>query len=134
MQFPIAIHKDHGSDYGVIVPDIAGCHSWGNTIDDAIHNAKEAIILHLQSMLDLGMEPKLTASSVEELSKNEEYTGAMWALVDVDLSSIDSKPERVNISLPRFVLRRIDQHVRQHHDTRSGFLARAAIDALANEQ
>ena len=134
MQFPIVIHKDNGSVYGVIVPDIIGCHSWGETIDEAIMNAKEAIFNHLETMLEMGEKIDLSASLIEDLSKNQEYAGATWGLVDVDLSTLDTKPERVNISLPRFVLHRIDEYVKEQHETRSGFLARAAINALAHEQ
>jgi predicted RNase H-like HicB family nuclease len=36
MYFPIAIHKDPDSDYGVTVPDLPGCFSAGSTIDEAI--------------------------------------------------------------------------------------------------
>lgn len=133
MQFPIVIHKDPESVYGVIVPDIPGCHSWGETIDDAIRNAKEAIVTHLETMLELGQMPDISASSIEELRKKKEYKGAMWGLVDVDLSELDKTPERVNISLPRFVLHRIDEYVKKQHETRSGFLARAAIKELAHE-
>jgi predicted RNase H-like HicB family nuclease len=41
MQFSIAIHKEHGTAYGVTVPDIPGCHSWGESIDDAIRNVED---------------------------------------------------------------------------------------------
>ncbi len=134
MLFPIVIHKDNGSDYGVIVPDIVGCHSWGESIDDAIRNAKEAVIAHLETLLEMGRDlDDISASSIEELSKNSEYQGATWGLVDVDLSTLDATPERVNISLPRFVLHRIDQYVQKRHETRSGFLARAAMKELTHE-
>jgi metal-responsive CopG/Arc/MetJ family transcriptional regulator len=53
-------------------------------------------------------------------------------LVEVDISKLDSKPERVNISLPRFILSRIDEYVAAKHETRSGFLARAAINEMAH--
>jgi metal-responsive CopG/Arc/MetJ family transcriptional regulator len=51
-------------------------------------------------------------------------------MLDIDLSALDSKPERVNISLPRFVLRRIDAFAKQNNETRSGFLVRAALAAM----
>lgn len=54
MQFPIAIHKDEGSVYGVTVPDIPGVHSWGDTVDKAIRNTREAIAGHLQTLAELG--------------------------------------------------------------------------------
>lgn len=134
MQFPIAIHKDEGSVYGVIVPDIPGCHSWGDTIDDAIRNAKDAIFDHLELLLELGEKTEIHPSNIENLRKEAEYKEATWGLVEVDLSKLDSKPERVNISLPRFILNRIDEYVSSKHETRSGFLARAAINEMAHEQ
>lgn len=132
MQFPIAIHKDDGSVYGVLVPDVPGCHSWGETIDEAINNAKEAITGHVETLLELGEEASISASTIEELRSNTEYEGAVWALVDVDLATLDPTPERVNISLPRFVLHKIDNFVKDRHETRSGFLARAALDVMAH--
>lgn len=133
MEFPIAVHKDDGSVYGVIVPDIPGVHSWGDTIDDAIRNAKEAIVSHVSTLLELGEDVGFTCSTVEELVGNEDYAGAVWALVDVDLSRLDNKPERINVSLPRFVLHKIDAYVEARHETRSGFLARAALEALTHD-
>ena len=130
MEFPIAIHKDDGTVYGVIVPDIPGVHSWGETIDDAIKNTKEAIISHVETLIELGEEVAFDCSTIENLASNPDYAGAVWAFVSVDLSQLDSKPERINVSLPRFVLHKIDAYVASRHETRSGFLARAALEAL----
>ncbi len=132
MEFPIAVHKDDGSVYGVTVPDIPGVHSWGDTIDDAIRNTKEAIVGHVLTLMELEGSVDFTCSTVEELARMPEYAGAIWALVDVDLSKLDAKPERINISIPRFVLKKIDAYVEARHETRSGFLARVALEALAH--
>jgi predicted RNase H-like HicB family nuclease len=51
MQYPIFIHKDEDSAYGVIVPDLPGCFSAGDTIEEAIQNAKEAIECHIEGLL-----------------------------------------------------------------------------------
>ena len=51
MQYPIFIHKDENSDYGVIVLDLPGCFSAGDTIEEAIKNAHEAIECHIESLL-----------------------------------------------------------------------------------
>lgn len=132
MECPIAVHKDDGSVYGVTVPDIPGVHSRGDTIDDAIRNAKEAIVGHVLTLVELGEDVGFTCSTVEELVGKAEYKGAIWALVEIDLSRLDARPERINVSLPRFVLRKIDAYVEARHETRSGFLARAALEALAH--
>lgn len=133
MQFPIAIHREDGSVYGVTVPDIPGCHSYGDTIDEAIKNAKEAAVGHLETLLEIGDKIDLRSSSIEDLQKLEEFKDAIWGVIELDLSELDSKPERVNISLPSFVLRRIDHYVSAKHETRSGFIARAALSALAHD-
>jgi predicted RNase H-like HicB family nuclease len=132
MEFPIAVHKDDGSVYGVTVPDIPGVHSWGDTIDEAIRNAREAIVGHVLTLAELGEDVRFACSTVEELLGKKEFEGAVWALVEVDLSKLDARPERINVSLPRFVLRKIDAYVEARHETRSGFLARAALEALAH--
>ncbi|WP_186058854.1 type II toxin-antitoxin system HicB family antitoxin [Burkholderia gladioli] len=134
MEFPIAVHKDDGSTYGVIVPDIPGVHSWGDTIDEAIKNTKEAILAHISTLIELGEPVKIKCSAVEDLASEPDYAGAVWAFVSVDPSQFDTKPERINVSLPRFVLSRIDEHVSARHETRSGFLARAALEALSAEE
>ena len=43
MRYPIAIEiGTETSDYGVVVPDLPGCFSAGNTIDDAVTAAEQA--------------------------------------------------------------------------------------------
>lgn len=132
MEFPVAIHKDPGSIYGVTVPDIAGCYSAGDTIEDAIRHAREAITSHIEVMLSLGEDVTLSPTPIATLASRPEFAGAVWALADVDMSKLDARPERINISLPRFVLHKIDAFVGRRHETRSGFLARVALDAIAS--
>jgi predicted RNase H-like HicB family nuclease len=45
MKLLLAIHKDKASTYGVTIPDVPGCYSWGDTINDAIRNAGDAVIV-----------------------------------------------------------------------------------------
>jgi predicted RNase H-like HicB family nuclease len=89
MEFPVAIHKDADSAYGVSVPDVPGCHAAGETREEALANAKKAIKLHVDSLREAGYNPVFSASealrTIEELSGFAEYTGASWALVDVTL-------------------------------------------------
>lgn len=133
MKLPIAIHKDPDSAYGVIVPDVVGCFSAGETLDEAIKNAAEAIYLHIETTIELGESVDLKASSIEDLAGQDDYAGAIWALVDVDLSKLSTKAERINITLPSYVLTKIDSYTATRPETRSGFLARAALALIAEE-
>lgn len=134
MEIPVAIFKDETSVYGVVVPDIKGCHSWGDTISDALRNAKEAIYSHVETLTELNQPVDITQSSIEILTLDPDYAGAIWALVDIDMAKLDTKPERINISIPRFVLARIDSFAQARHESRSGVLARAALHLMAVEK
>ncbi len=131
MFIPVAIHKDEGSVFGVSVPDVPGCFSYGDTVEDALKNAQEAVIFHVEGLLEDGEFDSLTPSSIEDLQDSNEYPDALWALVDVDLSRLSSKQTRFNVSWPEYLLARVDEYAAAHHETRSGFLAKAAQQALS---
>jgi len=116
--------------FGVAVPDLPGCFSAGNTLDDALTNSREAILLHLEALLDDG-QPFPAPSPISQLQKKRSYRGWTWAVVDVDVSELGDKAARVNITLPQRILRLVDAHARKQRETRSGFLARTAIEANA---
>lgn len=127
MKFPIAIEPgDAKHAFGVVVPDLPGCFSAGDTIEEAIANAKEAIELWLEAAIDEGM-PVPEPSAIETLRKDRALRGWLWAVVSVDLSQLSDKTERVNITLPSRVLRRIDAAAKEAGESRSGYIARRAI-------
>lgn len=133
MKMPIAIHKDPGTVYGVTVPDVPGCFASGDTIEEAIESAQSAIYAYIETAYELGDKIDVKASKINDLRGDADYADAVWALVDIDPMKIDPTPERVNISLPRFVLGKIDEHATARSEKRSGFLARAALAVIAEE-
>lgn len=128
MRFAIAIEPgDTRHAFGVEVPDLPGCFSAGDTLDEAVDQAKEAIMLHIEGLLDDG-ESIPAPRVLTELQALPEYAGRVWAIVEVDLSQLDDVTERVNITLPRRVLFAIDEAAKRTGETRSGFIARAGIE------
>lgn len=126
MRFPIVVHKDETSGYGVSVPDLPGCFSAGDSLDDAIESAHEAIACHLEGLLmDGEMVPE--RAPLETHRANRAYKGGIWAVVSVDISKLSSKAKRVNITMPARVLAIVDEAAAREGDTRSGLLARAAL-------
>ena len=129
MRYPIAIEP--GSDttaWGVVVPDLPGCFSAGDTLEDAMIQAEEAITGWIEVALDAGQVIP-TPSPIEALrAAHPDFAGWLWALVKVDPAMLDDTLERVNISLPRRVLHRLDARARSSGETRSGFIARMAIE------
>ncbi|MET0264643.1 MAG: type II toxin-antitoxin system HicB family antitoxin [Duganella sp.] len=133
MDIPVVIFKDEHSVYGVNVPDIKGVHSWGDSIEEALSNAKEAIVSHIETLLELGEPVEISKTNIDALYGDPAYTGGIWALVSLDLEKLDSKPERINISVPRFVLSKMDRYAASRHETRSGLLSRAVLQLIALE-
>lgn len=122
MRSPVVIHKDSDSDYGVTVPDLPGCFTAGDTTDGAIAQAAEAIECHIEGLvLDGSSIP--TPRSVEFHQKNPEYADGVWALVSATLDKLPGESRRVNIAMPEILLALIDQHAKQHSETRSEFIA-----------
>ena len=91
MRYPIAIETgDEKHAYGVVVPDLPGCFSAGDSLDDASTNAREAILLHLEGLLDDGQSfPK--PSTIELLGSKRSYRGWTWAIVDIDVNELGDK-------------------------------------------
>ncbi|MDE0399768.1 MAG: type II toxin-antitoxin system HicB family antitoxin [Candidatus Poribacteria bacterium] len=62
--YPLVIHKDTDSTYGVTIPDLPGCFTAGDTLEDALNQAREAVELHMECLLldgDPIPEPKTIA-------------------------------------------------------------------------
>ena len=129
MRYPIVIHKDNSSDYGVTVPDLPGCFSAGDTMEAAMANAVEAIECHLEGLLlDGGDIP--AARTVEAHLRNADFAGGIWALVNVDLLKLATKTRRIKITLPERVLTLLDELAEHEGDTRSNLLARAVMEYI----
>lgn len=134
MLFPIAIELgDDTHTFGVVVPDIPGCFSAGDTLDEALRQAKEAIDFHLEGLVEDGDDIPV-ASHVQTHASNPEYAGFIWAVVDIDINQYLGKAEKINVTLPASLITRIDRFVSTHpeYKTRSGFLASAALETLAH--
>ena len=129
MQFPVVLHKDKNSDYGVTVPDLPGCFSAGRTVDEALAMAKEAVEVYLEQIIEDG-KPVPLPGRIEQHQRNPDYRGGTWAFVSVDQSSLRVVAKRINITIPERVLDAIDRFAADSGETRSGLLARAATEYI----
>lgn len=130
MKFIIAIEPaTEDSAFGVVVPDLPGCFSAGETLDEAIRNAQEAIDLHCEVLIEDGHDIPVPGT-IAAHQANPEYRGWIWAVVEVPVEQYFGPAEKIDITLPRLVLARIDAYTKAHGATRSGFLAEAARAAM----
>jgi predicted RNase H-like HicB family nuclease len=129
MRYPIAIEiGTETAAYGVVVPDLPGCFSAGDTLDEAVTGAEEAAAAWIDATLDAGgMVP--APSSIEAVRARPEYAGWAFGVIAVDPAALDSTVERVNITLPRRVLLRLDAQARAAGESRSGYIAHLTLEA-----
>jgi len=133
MQYPIFIHKDEDSAYGVIVPDLPGCYSAGDTIEQAIQNTHEAIECHIEGLL-LDNESLPLKKSIEDHLEDPDFKNGVLAMVEIDISKLSGKTTRINVSLPERFLKQIDEFTQHHGGNRSGFLVDAAMSYMSEHK
>ena len=128
MRYPIAIEPgDATHAYGVVVPDLPGCFSAGDTLDEAMVNAESAVLAWMETTLDQGGTIP-SASSLDTLREaHPEFRDWVWALVTIDPIALDDTLEQIDITLPRRVLRHVDARAKAAGESRSGYFARLAI-------
>jgi len=128
MHYPVAI--DPGTDttaFGVVFPDLPGCFSAGDTLDEAVEAAEEAAAAWLDATLDAG-GPVPAASSLEAVRTNPKFAGWIIAVVNVSPDALDDTTERLNITLPRRVLTRLDAQARAAGESRSAYIAHMTLE------
>ena len=127
MRFIALVHKDPESCYGVSFPDVPGCTSAGDTLDEALTNAVDALSGHIRLMESDG-EATPTPRTLEAINADpdlvEDMKGAIISAVPLvrDCGSTT----RISVSLDLGLLEAIDGLAKQRSQTRSAFLASAA--------
>ena len=130
MKYPVYLEKDIDSDYGVTVPDLPGCFSAGSTVEEAMENVQEAILTHVEGLL-MDDEVIPNPSLIENIKEEITSTNIIWGLVNVDIGKLSKEVKRINITIPENILTKIDSFAQREGETRSGFLASAAIEYIA---
>ncbi len=147
MYYPATLApKNDGSDrYDVTFADLPGCASQGDSLEDALRMAQEALTLHLGSMMEDGdpiPEPstlegarvKDTQVEQEEGFAYPEGTIYQFVLADVRKPARETAPVRLSISLKPAIVERIDAMADEMGLTRSGLIAVATRDYINRMQ
>jgi predicted RNase H-like HicB family nuclease len=123
MLYPVIVHKDDSSDYGVTVPDFPGVFSGGATLEEALDNVQDALETFFDGE-DVGDIPQ--PSPLEAVIASEAARSGAVVMVNVKFDFLDSKSVPVNITLPLWLRNRIDKAARNAGMNRSKYLAEAA--------
>jgi predicted RNase H-like HicB family nuclease len=127
MSHYVALLQREADTHGVAILNFPGCICSGESLDDALHQAAEALAIYVAGREEDGM-PIPRPRSLEAIGTAGEdwiaWEGAIVALVP--LLPPPEIYQGVNVKLPKRLLAEIDAISRN----RSGFLAQAARESL----
>ena len=106
MKYTLIIHKDDNTDYGVTIPDLPGCFSAGSSLEEAIENAEEAILTHIEGLI-IDNEDIPETKTIEIYKEINSDKNIIWAITNVDLAKLSGKVKRINITIPERILSKI---------------------------
>jgi len=131
MQYPICIEwGDENTATGIQIPDIPGAVTAGDTFEEAYTSAVEVAHIMLEEIASNGQGIPMPSSAAAH-RENPDFADMGWGMLEIDITPYLGKTEKVNVTLPGFVIQKIDQYVRDHNvRSRSSFLADAAMEKL----
>lgn len=143
MFFTIGVMKPSHEDeaYGLVVPALCneefGCFSAADEQKEIPVMAREAILLILEEMIlsGKGIDSVQDAGVIAYQDQQDYIDYHFWVAVDVDISGLEGKQQRINIVLPDVLINRIDTRVKGssgYYRDRSHFLSEAARHELAS--
>lgn len=136
--YPACINQDEGDKpedgYGVFFPDLPGCISAGDTVQDAAINAAEALALHIEGMVEDGdplPEPSAPDAPLPDWLAGVSGPIIARALVPVELPG---RAVRANITMDESLLARLDAAAAAAGMSRSGYIAQAVREQLRSSR
>jgi predicted RNase H-like HicB family nuclease len=118
------IHKETGSAFGASFPDLPGCISLADTLEELRAMIEEALGFHIEGMVEDG-DAVPESSALDDILKSEGYADAVAVMV-VKAPELAEATVRVNITLPEKTLAQIDRKAAAKGMSRSRFLVQAA--------
>lgn len=117
MRYP-ALIESGGQDYGVVFPDLPGIVAMGNTLDEAIRNAEEA----LQDYAIEASRDGLSLTPPSALEDVEVPLGSALTSILLVRTSPNRRSVRLNLTLDAEVADVIASEARRRGITRKSYL------------
>ncbi|WP_421857611.1 type II toxin-antitoxin system HicB family antitoxin [Oceanicaulis sp.] len=120
------VQKDPDSAYGIEFPDVPGCFSAADDLDDLSRNASEALAFWFEDA------PMAEPRDLDALRQDPDVAQAMASgafLLAVPLIAMTGRTVKANVTLDAGLLKAIDAVAKSRRVTRSALIA----DALRRE-
>ena len=124
--FPVLIYRSADSQYRTEVPDLPACQETSANLPAALEGTRNAIYVQLEALLRQGRIPPKPSDLIEVHELWEQSGAIALTAVEIDMNRVSTAVERVNVTLPNWLISRIDAM----STNRSRFLADSAIKML----
>ena len=105
--YPAVFYKE--DSYWVEFPDLMGCQSCGDTIEETMELASEALGLYLADLLESGKELP-DASSIKEIETDDVEAIVNYVCTNVDKYRRNTKAVKKTLSIPAWLAEEADNH------------------------
>lgn len=128
--YPAVVEHAREPGYSVFFPDLPGCASAGDNLQDAANQAAEALALHARGMLEDGatLPPP---STLDDVRVDPEVREIGRILVPLELPG---RSLRINITMDEALVAQVDRTASKLSLSRSGLLALGARKLIDDEQ
>lgn len=129
MQY-VAVFEEEKRGVSVAFPDFPGCVTCGDTLDEAVDHAHEALAMFVEDMIARG-EGLPAPSTKKQLLALPEYKGKKAINVTVNGDGTDF--EEFEVTMHFHLLERIEKYSQRYGVSPADFLAVSAREAIKND-
>jgi len=102
--YPAVIHEEDG--FWIEFPDLEGCQTVGDTLEELMTNAQEALGLYIVSLIENG-QPIPEPSKFDTVAKWNETT--TYITTDIDKYRRDTRAVKKMLSIPAWLAKEADE-------------------------
>jgi predicted RNase H-like HicB family nuclease len=127
MKYPVLISKENTmTNYTLTVVDLPGCNVESESVDEGLNKLRKVIDDHLEILAEYGEAIPNAKSIDHHMQQNE---NVIWAIIEIDIVPYLGKSQKINVTLPELLIKKIDDRVSKSpdHKTRSGFIASVCL-------
>jgi predicted RNase H-like HicB family nuclease len=119
--------------FGVVFPDLPGCTSAGDTVEQAYEHAFEALALHVEGMIEEGaVLPEPSPFNAPLPAWLADAPGRIERAVLVPVK-LPGRAMRISVTMEQGLLSRLDAMAAASGETRSGYIAQAVRERIERE-
>lgn len=120
--YPAVFHKEDGS-YWVEFPDLEGCQSYGDTLEETVEFAQEALGLYIASKIDADEQVK-APSDIENIDCEDGFVSYVSA--DINKYRKKNKAVKKTLTIPEW----LNEEAEKKHINFSSVLQKALMNEL----